>query len=156
MTRNPDNLRQINRTIASVIIISADDQILMGRKSSKGDVYPNAWHIPGGGVEEKESLEQAAKREALEEVGIDLKNTSLKLLPFIGHGESPKTLKTGEQVWVNMTFHRFEARLERVAELVQTRPSDDLIQLRWFTKEELGKIEHVPGGEEFFRKAHYL
>jgi 8-oxo-dGTP pyrophosphatase MutT (NUDIX family) len=93
LTRNPKNLREFKRPIASLIIISSDDRILMGRKDPlKGGVYPNAWHIPGGGVDDGESLEAAARREAREEVGVDLTDEVLVSLPFVWHGESPKTL----------------------------------------------------------------
>lgn len=157
MSHNPDNLKEIDRPIASVVIISKDGKILMGRKDpSRGGVYPDAWHIPGGGVDEGESLEQAAKREALEEVGIDLTSETIKLLPNIGQGESPKKLPSGEKVWCNMTFNRFEARLSKVANDIEISPNDDLIELRWFDEDELKNVELVPGGREFFIEAGYI
>jgi 8-oxo-dGTP pyrophosphatase MutT (NUDIX family) len=154
---NSDNLRQIERVIASVVLISSDGKILMGRKDpTKGGVYPDVWHIPGGGVDEGESLEDAARREALEEVGIDLTNEALKLLPFVDHGGSPKTLPSGEKVWCNMTFNRFEVRLAVLASGIAIKPNDDLVELRWFSTTELDHIELVPGGREFFIKAGYI
>ena len=91
MNNNPDNLRVIERIIASVVITSSDGKILMGRKDpTKGGVYPDTWHIPGGGIDDGESLENAAKREALEEVGLDLSSEKITLLPFVGHGVQPK------------------------------------------------------------------
>lgn len=154
--RNPAQLREINRTIASVVIISSDNKILMGRKTSQGDVFPDAWHIPGGGVEDGETLEQAAIREALEEVGLNLMHQKLVLLPLIGHGESPKTLKTGEQVWANMTFNRFEVRLSEASKDIHLNPSDDLAQLKWFSPQELSRVQQIPGGLEFFKQADYI
>jgi 8-oxo-dGTP pyrophosphatase MutT (NUDIX family) len=154
---NSDNLRQIERIIASVVIISSDGKILMGRKvPTKGGVYPDAWHIPGGGADEGESLEDAAKREALEEVGIDLTNETMTPLAFIDRGGSPKTLSSGERVWCNMTFNRFEVRLAKPANDIVVKPNDDLVELRWFSAAELDHIELVPGGREFFVKAGYI
>jgi 8-oxo-dGTP pyrophosphatase MutT (NUDIX family) len=154
---NPDNLRIIERVIASVVIISEDGKILMGRKDpTKGGVYPNAWHIPGGGIDGGESLEQAAKREALEEAGIDLTNEPVKLLPFVGRGESPKTLSSGERIWCNMIFNRFEARLSKPSTDITVVPNDDLVELRWFNERELEDVELVPGGREFFIEAGYI
>lgn len=157
VSKNPDNLREIDRLIASVVIISGDGKILMGRKDpSKGGVYPDAWHIPGGGIDEGETLETAARREALEEVGIDLTDRPIRLLPYVDKGGSPKTLPSGEKVWCNMTFNRFEARLPEAAEDIGIKPADDLVELRWFAENELEDIGLVPGGREFFVKAGYI
>jgi len=94
---NPEQLREIDRPIASLVIISSDGKILLGRKDpTKGGVYPDAWHIPGGGIDEGESLQAAGRREGFEETGIDLAKETLTLLPYVGHGQSPKTLESGE------------------------------------------------------------
>lgn len=157
---NPDHLPEINRIIASVIIFSQDGKMLMGRKDpNKGGVYASAWHIPGGGIEDGETLEDAARREAQQEVdGLDLNGTKLAPLPFIGHGESPKTLPNGKKVWCKMEFHRFEIRLDKTASELQKvlKPGDDLAELQWFDTDELEQIEHIPGGAEFFVEAGYM
>jgi len=154
--RNPDNLRSVERIIASVVVLSMDDKLLMGRKDpTKGGVFPNVWHIPGGGIEDGESLIDAAKREVFEEVGITLDNEELTPLSG-GYGESPKTLSSGEKVWCTMVFNRFEVRLSRNADDVQIKPGDDLVELRWFSKEDLSSVELVPGGHEFFVQAGYI
>lgn len=155
--RNLENLREIDRPIASLIIISKDDKILMGKKDpDQGGVYPNVWHIPGGGVDENERLEDAARREGLEEVGIDLSDVELKPLIPVGHGEFTKTLGTGERVWAVMSFNRFEARLNRLANEVVVNANDDLADLKWFTRDELQDVEQIPGGREFFVQAGYM
>jgi 8-oxo-dGTP pyrophosphatase MutT (NUDIX family) len=154
--RNPENLREIDRQIASLIVISGDNKILLGRKDpSKGGVYPDAWHIPGGGSKENESLEEAAKREGFEETGLDL--TEEELVPVAtGHGESTKTLTSGEKVWCNMTFNRFEVRLNAPADGIDLVAGGDLVGLRWFDSKELSDIKHIPGGKEFFIQAGYI
>jgi 8-oxo-dGTP pyrophosphatase MutT (NUDIX family) len=156
--RNPEHLREIDRPIASVIIVSSDNKVLMGLKDpSKGGVYPDAWHIPGGGVDEGESLEEAARREGLEETGIaDLAKAELAPLASIGHGETTKTLKDGERVWCRMTFNRFEARLDKPASEIGLRPTDDLVELQWFDPDDLADVEQIPGGREFFIEAGYI
>jgi 8-oxo-dGTP pyrophosphatase MutT (NUDIX family) len=155
--RNPEHLREVDRLIASLIIVSGDGKILMGRKDpTKGGVYPDAWHIPGGGVNKGESLEDAARREGQEETGIDLADAKLAPLSFIGRGETTKTLPSGERVWCSMTFNRFEARLNRPAAEVKANPTDDLIELRWFEPDELASVKQIPGGREFFIQAGYI
>ena len=40
-------------------------------------VYENSWYLPGGLVERGESLERAIRREALEEVGVHMRDLAL-------------------------------------------------------------------------------
>lgn len=156
---NPRRLPVIQRTIASALIFSKDGKLLMGRKDpSKGGVYPNAWHIPGGGIEDGETLDEAVIREVVQETGLDISNQLRKPVPIIGRGSTVKTLETGEKVWCEMGFNRFEVRMDQTAaELEQTaKPGDDLVELRWFNREELGEVELIPGGTEFFIQAGYM
>ena len=50
------------------IVIRDGKEILLVRHS-----YVRGWHLPGGGVERHESLEQALERELLEEAGLRIK-----------------------------------------------------------------------------------
>ena len=157
---NPNNLRVIDREIASAIVISSDDKVLMGRKDpSKGGVYADAWHIPGGGVDEGELLEDALRRELSEEViGLDLTNARIKRLDLPGGGETEKILATGERVWVRMNFNRFEVRMPQTADklLHEIKAGDELVELRFFTRDELNDVEQIPGGREAFRELGYM
>lgn len=155
---NKDKLREIERTIASVVIFSKDGKLLMGKKDpAKGGVYLNSWHIPGGGTEEGETLQQTAVREANQEVkGLNLTEENLVPIPFIGKGASPKVLDSGEKVWCKMEFHRFEVHLNKPAAELNVLPGDDLVELHWFTKEELPSIDQAAGGKEFFQQAGYI
>ena len=54
------------------VIVIKDNKILMGkRKNAHGD---GTWSFPGGHLEFNEELEDAARREVLEETGIKIKN----------------------------------------------------------------------------------
>ncbi|MDF2461740.1 MAG: hydrolase, partial [Candidatus Saccharibacteria bacterium] len=141
---NPENLREIERDIASALIFSADGYLLMGRKDpSSGGVYPDAWHIPGGGVEPGESLKQAAIREVEQEVGLKLEPSQLKPVAT-GTGATAKTLPSGERVWCKMTFHRFVAHLNLPKDQLQPRPGDDLVELAWYSPQDLKHVQQIP------------
>ena len=151
-------MREIFRTIVSALIWSKDGKLLMGRKDpSKGGVYPDCWHIPGGGVDEGETFETALIREVLEETGLDVSGCIIKPLPFVGHGEAEKTLKeTGEKVLCKMEFNRFEVVLDKDAEDVVLNPTDDLVEIKWISKADLPNIKQIPGGKEFFIQAGFI
>ena len=157
---NAENLPEINRVIAAAIIITSDNGIVMGLKDpTGGGVYPDAWHIPGGGVNEGESLKEAALREAHEEVlGLDTDSATITHLEVTGEGEATKTLKDGRRVWCRMHFNYFEIRAPlSAAELSeQIRPGDDLVELRVVMPNELGDLQQIPGGRELFVKMGYL
>lgn len=151
-------MKEIERTIASVLIFSSDGKLLMGQKDPlAGGVYADCWHIPGGGVDEGESLTAAAIREAKEEVGIMLSEEQLVPVAEVGAGTSEKTLKeTGEVVLCHMKFHRFEVQLAEPAEAVALILGDDLVTAEWFSKEELATVKQIPGGREFFIRQGYI
>ena len=152
-------MRTIQRKIVSALIFSKDGKILMGKKDpSKGGVYPDVWHIPGGGIEEGETMEQTLAREVFEEVGIDIKPYFAKNINIIGHGLSEKTLQdTGEKVLCEMEFNYFEIKIDdKNGDDIKLRLDDDLVEARWFSREELLEVKQIPGGKEFFEKMGYM
>jgi 8-oxo-dGTP pyrophosphatase MutT (NUDIX family) len=50
------------------LLVDFGDQFVIVMDTSNG-----FWFLPGGGVEKNESIEEAAKREALEELGLEIK-----------------------------------------------------------------------------------
>jgi len=89
------------RSARVTLLVDFDDQIVIVMDTSNG-----FWFLPGGGVEQNESIEKAAKREAAEEFGLEIKinriiktfnvtlvsretNEQLKIHPFIAIHATP-------------------------------------------------------------------
>ncbi len=58
------------RCVASVLI--RNDSVLLVKRLPHRRVYPDLWDLPGGHIEGDESAEEALRREAHEELGIEV------------------------------------------------------------------------------------
>lgn len=153
------HLREVESVTASILLFSSDGHLLMGQKDPAGKrVHRHVWHLPGGEVEEGESLKDAALRRIERNVRLRLVPAQLAALPFVGKDEQVKTLDTGETVWCRMKLHRFEVRLDKTAAQLETQaqPADDLVALRWLSRKELADVELIPSIREFLIRAGYI
>lgn len=136
-------MRTIHRDIVGGFIFSADGKILLGN-SRPGGVYEDAFVVPGGGVDEGETKEQALRREMLEETGLDTNNAKVKTINE-SQGESDKTLRdSGERVHVNMDFYDYRIDFAEPADQLNVKAEDDWLNPRWFTIDELKNITLGP------------
>lgn len=75
----PEKLyRQIEKSVITLcvdVIIKKDGEYLLAKRVLKP--YKERWFIPGGRVLRGETIEQAAKRKAFEELGVKIKNLVL-------------------------------------------------------------------------------
>lgn len=62
----------------NIIICNNRNEILLHLRDNKPMIlYPNAWVLPGGYIEEGETPEQCIIREMTEELGVEFKDVSL-------------------------------------------------------------------------------
>lgn len=62
----------ITRKISVVVLYDENGQLLLQHRTADAPILPNYWAFFGGGIEEGETPERAAKRECLEELGYQL------------------------------------------------------------------------------------
>lgn len=148
-------MKTLNRTIVSAMLISTDDKILLG-KVREGGVYPDCWHIPGGGVDKGETKEQALVREIKEEVGLDISGYLTKLVRDIDTGEATKTDKdTGEQFHVIMQFNVYQVDIPMPSTEVKISLHDDLTEYKWVELDNLSQYRHTPPSQRLFSALGY-
>lgn len=115
---------------ARVLLLNQHDHVLLMHARDPDDPSHHWWELPGGGLDDGESLEQAAMREVTEETGIELDHL-------------------GPQVWIresrfryrNRDHHRidhvFLARCAGETTTIATKPTENeklgLIEHAWFT-----------------------
>jgi ADP-ribose pyrophosphatase YjhB (NUDIX family) len=79
---------------AGTLYVAPDGAVLLLRRSPKEENFAGHWSLPGGGVEDGETPEDGARREAMEEMGPDIPQGKRKLI-------DQKVTPTG------MLFHTF-------------------------------------------------
>lgn len=123
----------------------------------KGGVYSDCWHIPGGGINEREDQKKALIREIEEETGIDVSPYKIELVDSSGRGESQKALKTGEQVLCEMQFYVYKVMIDdKNADEIEVKLNDDLVNFQWTEIDNLKKIKLTPPSADLFKKLGYI
>lgn len=61
-------------TIAKVVLVDERGRVLFLKRSGNTEKYPNQWDLPGGHLQENESLLAGLKREVFEETRLTVEN----------------------------------------------------------------------------------
>jgi len=125
---------------ASACIFDHDRVLLvLGAKPPKQDL----WSLPGGLVEVGETLQQAAKRELMEETGITA--------DFLGLADWIEAIKrTDDAIKYHFVIAMFVGHL-RNGEL---KAGDDAKDARWFGLDELSQLSMTSGTADLITKTH--
>jgi|HubBroStandDraft_1064217.scaffolds.fasta_scaffold37882_3 8-oxo-dGTP pyrophosphatase MutT (NUDIX family) len=123
------------RPSARVILLDPDDRILLlqGRLPATPD-GPQFWFTVGGGIEDGETLDEAALREIVEETGL----LDAALGPAVWRDEIVLPDQSGELMLLKQTYrlaHTAGGQLSRAGWQDLERAFTD--DIRWWTLEEL-------------------
>lgn len=77
--------QRINRHLAAVLLFNDDHHVLMQYRGADAPTSANQWSLPGGGIEQGETPEEAAYREMLEETGLYIEEQPV----LLWHGMLP-------------------------------------------------------------------
>lgn len=148
-------MRTIKRLIAGAFIFSNDGYILLGRSNTA--LYEGSWLVPGGGIEPGETARDAAIRETLEEVGVDISAADIQEIGGRITGQSEKVLReTGERVLVDMEFHDFVARVDMPAKDIHAIGGDDMSDPAWQPIADLPSLLISPGMHTRLQELGYI
>lgn len=127
-------------------LVEKDGKFLLGQKPENIGPYPNTWHIPGGGVDlEKESVEEALRREIQEEAGIEIDN-----IQQVDFDEDYEPNKHGEEThYIFLQFHATCSTDQIVA-------GDDMTSLEWIEKEKLKDLNLNKPSKKLLQKLNLL
>ena len=125
-----DGRRYPSRPIVGVgvVILDADKVLLIKRGKPP---RAGTWSLPGGAQESGETLKEAAIREIYEET-----NLKVEIIGLIDIVDSIRRDKKGDAEY-HYTLIDFAARVTGGA----LRAGDDAIDTRWFTLQEIKKLE---------------
>lgn len=129
--------------VVAVAIIEKDGKFLMGNKAKDVGPYPNTWRLPGGGVEENETPEDAIKREVKEETGLEATEVDK-----VGYLEDEEPNKHGEMT--HYKFHVFRVETSGTETLTLEFP-----ELRWIDKSEFNSIPLARPTIKYFNTLKY-
>lgn len=111
-------------TVGAICVVEREDgAILLVRQ-----VYRTRWGLPGGLLKRREDPVDAARREVLEEVGVDIDLA----------GEPAPVVEAGPQR-VDLIYR---ARLAEPHGAPPTPRSPEIVECRWFARSDLPELQH--------------
>jgi 8-oxo-dGTP diphosphatase len=119
------NANKYPLAVTGTFIIENDKILLIKFNDTKGS-WSGKWTVPGGKIEFGERIYDAVKREAKEETGLEV--------------EPIKLMEVDEAIVGEERHYIFLNYLCRIVG-GKLKPSSDASDAKWFTKEELDKIE---------------
>ncbi|XP_032231107.2 8-oxo-dGDP phosphatase NUDT18 isoform X2 [Nematostella vectensis] len=104
--------------IVAAVIIREDGKILMMREAKESCL--GKWYLPAGRLEKNESLVQGAKREVIEETGLEFEPSTMICIDTVFGN------------WIRVTFTG-----KIIGGKLKTKPDKESLEAAWFTREDI-------------------
>ena len=122
-------MSEVARCVAGALI--RDGRVLLVKRSPRAQHHPAVWDLIGGHVEGDESVEEALRREAFEEVQVDVE--SFRLLGMVHDPVEPAEISV-------FVVSRWSGEPVNAA-------SEEHTEIGWFSADELPHSESPDGYE---------
>ncbi len=132
--------RTLHRVVSKAVITNSRSEVLMA-KISRG-FFSGSWTLPGGFVDYSEHPREAAQREVLEELGVEIEiPDTLGELGAVIEGDDVSMVQTAIFNEEGINWVSFSYKCETDLDGQEIIPKDDEIEeARWFSKDEALKI----------------
>ncbi len=122
-----------------VIIKNFKGEILLGKRSLNMHTYPGFWGLPGGMPEYGEKLEDTAKREVKEELGVEI-----------------KIVKRAKDIYENFPtkefrFHSVDIPFYGKITKGIVKPKDETKEVKWFKASEIKNMKLAYSHKEILK-----
>lgn len=122
----------------AIVVVEKEDKILL-IKRERGD-FIGLWGLPGGKVEECEHIDEAAKREMKEELGLDL-----EFIELLGTATEIMHDKNSTSI-LNI------CKLEMNKNQEIQNPE---FEYKWFSRQEIKSSREIIGSDKIFLETFY-
>lgn len=131
-----------------ICIMNEKGEVLVQKRSANKKQAPNKWGMTAGHVDAGEEPMQVAKREVLEEIGLELKEEELEFL-FV----AKKHKKFSDTQYNNNFQYLYFARTNKKIEEYVIQ-EDELSEIKYISIEELetNDEEYTFANSEYFKK----
>jgi nucleoside triphosphatase len=139
----------LRRLIVVGVIFNRAGNLLLCKMPPGRGVFPGQWGLPGGGVEDGETIEQALHREIREELGLQIE----KLTPVLfKDGTYDKAFSDNTRKTIYMVFLVY--RCEAIRDEVSLNP--EFSDFAWVAPGDLRSFDLNPETQDSFRKMGIL
>ena len=142
-----------SRSIAVAVIVLCNDsdgnvRVLGAERGPEAADFRGCYNLPCGYLDFNETLEQAARREILEEVGLDLSDCELDL---IGVQDDP--VKSNRQnVTMRYVTTIYDKKCEKIEFSRDGNEGAEVGDIRWFKYEDIDSVKWAFGHDELAKE----